>query len=259
MQKARVFAPTMWCKNLCFCTKYLHLSGTKTLVFAPLFCTNLVQKLRFLHQVVQIPVQIAPLFAPLFAPKVVQKPLWCKNSGWFWGGKIRGFWGGFGLRRLWSPGGVLGIGAVFWIVWWAGRFARTASSLQFALKFVWFASSPRCYPISLSFLSLFFWKRARKTTKKTRIFDSYQTPKIPWKEEKNGQEKTRKSSQGKKTRKSKRTRKERTGFLKGRFANKRLFRSLNRFARIGPLRFCTIRHETITQLTRKTSDRVTVY
>ena len=44
---------------------------------------------------------------------------------------------------------------------------------------------------------LVFWRKARKTTKKTRIFYSYRTPKIPGKEEKNGQ-KTRKSSQGKK-------------------------------------------------------------
>ena len=43
-----------------------------------------------------------------------------------------------------------------------------------------------CHP-SLSFLSLFFWKKARKTTKKTRIFYPYRTPKIPGKEGKNVQ------------------------------------------------------------------------
>ena len=40
------------------------------------------------------------------------------------------------------------------------------------------------YP-SLSFLSLFFRKKAGKTTKKTRIFYPYRTPKIPGKEGKN--------------------------------------------------------------------------
>ena len=38
---------------------------------------------------------------------------------------------------------------------------------------------------TLSFLSLFFWKKARKTTKRTRIFLSLPTPKIPGKEGKN--------------------------------------------------------------------------
>ena len=41
--------------------------------------------------------------------------------------------------------------------------------------------------LTLSFLSLFFWKMARKTTQKTRIFYSYRTPKIPGKEGKNAQ------------------------------------------------------------------------
>ena len=40
-------------------------------------------------------------------------------------------------------------------------------------------------PLALSFLSLSFWKKARKTTKKTRIFKAYRTPKIPGKEGKN--------------------------------------------------------------------------
>ena len=56
MQTPCFLEPTMWCKNpgffhqqcdaktLWLCTKYLHLSGAKTLVLAPLFCTNLVQK-----------------------------------------------------------------------------------------------------------------------------------------------------------------------------------------------------------------------
>ena len=38
---------------------------------------------------------------------------------------------------------------------------------------------------TLSFLSLFFWKKARKTTKKTRIFYPNRTPEIPGKEGKN--------------------------------------------------------------------------
>ena len=38
---------------------------------------------------------------------------------------------------------------------------------------------------SPSFLSLFFWKTAQKTTKKTRIFYPYRTPEIPGKEGKN--------------------------------------------------------------------------
>ena len=43
-------------------------------------------------------------------------------------------------------------------------------------------------PLSaLSFLSLFFWKKARKTTKKTRIFYPHRTSKIPGKEGKNAQ------------------------------------------------------------------------
>ena len=43
------------------------------------------------------------------------------------------------------------------------------------------------FSLTLSFLSLFFWKTARKTTKKTRILHSYRTPKIPGKEGKNAQ------------------------------------------------------------------------
>ena len=41
--------------------------------------------------------------------------------------------------------------------------------------------------LSLSFLSLFFGKKARKTTPKTRIFYPRRTPKIPGKEGKNAQ------------------------------------------------------------------------
>ena len=51
------------------------------------------------------------------------------------------------------------------------------------------------YPV-LPFLV--FWKRARKTTRKTRIFYPYRSPKIPGKEEKNTHKNPRKSSQGKK-------------------------------------------------------------
>ena len=40
---------------------------------------------------------------------------------------------------------------------------------------------------TLSFLSLFFFEKARKPTKKTRIFYPYRTPKIPGKEGKNAQ------------------------------------------------------------------------
>ena len=40
---------------------------------------------------------------------------------------------------------------------------------------------------TLIFLSLFFWKMARKTTKKTRISYPYRTPKVPGKEGKNAQ------------------------------------------------------------------------
>ena len=43
----------------------------------------------------------------------------------------------------------------------------------------------RC--LTLSFISLFFWKKAGKTTKKTRIFCPYRTPKIPGKEGENAQ------------------------------------------------------------------------
>ena len=58
----------------------------------------------------------------------------------------------------------------------------------------WFAPP---FPVLPSF-PCFFWKKARKTAKKTRIFYPYRTPKIPGKEEKNAQKKTRKSLQGKK-------------------------------------------------------------
>ena len=45
---------------------------------------------------------------------------------------------------------------------------------------------PRVFhPLALSFLSLFFRKKAGKTTKKTRIFYPYRSPKIPGKEGKN--------------------------------------------------------------------------
>ena len=63
---------------------------------------------------------------------------------------------------------------------------------------------------SLSFLSLLFWKVARKTTEKTRIFYPCRTPKIPGKKAKNSK-KTRKSSQGEKQGIPKKTRKGRTG------------------------------------------------
>ena len=65
--------------------------------------------------------------------------------------------------------------------------------------------------ITLSFLSLFFWKMAGKTTKKTRIFFPTEPPKSL---EKKGKtvKKTRKSLQGQKTRNSKKTRKGRTGY-----------------------------------------------
>ena len=52
---------------------------------------------------------------------------------------------------------------------------------------------------TLSFLSLFLWKKAGKTTKKTRIFYPYRTPKSLEKKGKNAQKKTRNSSQGEKT------------------------------------------------------------
>ena len=70
---------------------------------------------------------------------------------------------------------------------------------------------------TLSFLSLFFWKTARKTAKKTRIFYPHRTPKIPGKEGKRSK-KTRKSSQQKKKNKEfqKKTRKGRTGQVLGR-------------------------------------------
>ena len=63
---------------------------------------------------------------------------------------------------------------------------------------------------NLSFLSLIFWQKARKTTKKTRIFYPRRTPKIPGKERKNAQKKGIPRT-GKKTRNSKKTRKGRTG------------------------------------------------
>ena len=72
----------------------------------------------------------------------------------------------------------------------------------------------RCRSISvtsLSFLSLFFLKKARKTTKKNKDFLSYRTPKIPGKERKIA-EKNKEILAGKKARNSKKTRKGRTGF-----------------------------------------------
>ena len=63
---------------------------------------------------------------------------------------------------------------------------------------------------SLSFLSLLFWKKARKTIKKTRIFCPYWTPKIPRKEGRIAQ-KNKEILAREKTRNSKKTRKGRTG------------------------------------------------
>ena len=56
------------------------------------------------------------------------------------------------------------------------------------------------YPV-LPFL-VFFWKMARETTKKTRIFYPYRTPKIPGKEGKKTLKKTRNSLHGQKARNS---------------------------------------------------------
>ena len=66
---------------------------------------------------------------------------------------------------------------------------RAASGALFREQFPPLESWDDGFPLenTLSFLSLFFWKRARKTTKKTRIFYSYRTPKNPGKEEKNSQ------------------------------------------------------------------------
>ena len=59
------------------------------------------------------------------------------------------------------------------------------SPSNFTTRF-WVVAGPRYSGgITLFFLSLFFWKRARKTTKKTRIFKTCRTPKIPGKEGKN--------------------------------------------------------------------------
>ena len=44
-----------------------------------------------------------------------------------------------------------------------------------------------CHVSALSFLSLFFWKKARKTTKKTRTLHPCRTPKLPGKEGENAQ------------------------------------------------------------------------
>ena len=65
-------------------------------------------------------------------------------------------------------------------------------------------------PKTLSFLSLFFWKNARKTTKKTRIFYPHRTPKIPGKEGENAQ-KNKEFLAREKNKEIPKTRKGRTG------------------------------------------------
>ena len=82
-----------------------------------------------------------------------------------------------------------------------------------------------------------FWKQARQTTKKTRIFYPYRTPKIPGKEARNAQ-KSKDSSQGEKTRNSqKKTRKEGQGdFSPPRGTHiSRLFWDFSHSGRIAPL------------------------
>ena len=63
---------------------------------------------------------------------------------------------------------------------------------------------------SLIFFSLLFWKKARKTTKKTRLFSLLRTPQIPGKEGKNNQ-KNKEFLAKQKARKSKKARKRRLG------------------------------------------------
>ena len=86
-------------------------------------------------------------------------------------------------------------------------------------------------------LPLFFWKKARKTTPKKRIFCPYGTPKIPGKEGENTPQ-NKEILARRKTRNSNKTRKGRTGkflFLDGRkscdnycrIASKSYRRSLN--------------------------------
>ena len=73
---------------------------------------------------------------------------------------------------------------------------------------------------SLSFLSLFFWKKAGKTTKKTGIFYPDRTPKIPGKEGKNDQKNKEFLARRKNQEFQQKTRKGRTGLI---FAASRVF------------------------------------
>ena len=97
-----------------------------------------------------------------------------------------------------------------------GCFARCETGFARCETLFW-DSRPRetksLLALSLPYPSFpcFFWKTARKTTQKSRIFYPYRTPKIPGKEAKNAKKKQGNPHKGKKTRNSKKTRKGRTG------------------------------------------------